>query len=308
MPISVNSPSICCQYPYSTCEFAYSKPFIRNILKEKYPIYKLATDSYTYNDYSTGYCPSCESLLVFEDDIDYSEIYDCVYCLKSFCFGCKKESSIEITNCNICSGFNIINPYTFNYFFYKKDRNSLTDYFYLNIEVDPEEACKQLLEKIEDLSVRCPVCITPVQRSEQCNALKHCHVEICYICGKFTEIGKEHEDHWSARGLGCARFESDPIYSQLTPSYKCKEGLCYSHNMGDCKDPTHSFGKDDNNLFKRKQYVYHALKSLLPRIRYKVIDLLPDSMQDYIPSAEVFDYIDCNQGYEDTKDYMVRNT
>lgn len=75
-----------------------------------------------------------------------------------------------------------------------------------------------------------------------------------------------------------------------------------------CKDPTHSFGKDDNNLFKRKQYVYHALKSLLPRIRYKVIDLLPDSMQDYIPSAEVFDYIDCNQGYEDTKDYMVRNT
>jgi hypothetical protein len=179
MPISVNSPSICCQYPYSTCEFAYSKPFIRNILKEKYPIYKLATDSYTYNDYSTGYCPSCESLLVFEDDIDYSEIYDCVYCLKSFCFGCKKESSIEITNCNICSGFNIINPYTFNYFFYKKDRNSLTDYFYLNIEVDPEEACKQLLEKIEDLSVRCPVCITPVQRSEQCNALKHCHVEIC---------------------------------------------------------------------------------------------------------------------------------
>lgn len=305
IPISISTPTISCQYPFSTCGHVYSNPFIKNILKEKYPIYKIASDRYKYDDYSTEYCPRCNSLLVFEDEIDYNSIYDCDYCLKSFCFGCKKESSFEKSTCYDCSGYNNINPNTFNHFFYKKDREGLTDYFYLNRDVDPEEACSQLVQKIENLSVVCPVCITPIQRSEQCNSLKHCHVEICYNCGKFTEIGRELEDHWSARGLGCARWESDPIYENLSSTYKCKEGVCYSHNMGDCKDLTHSSGKDDHCNFKKNQYVYHALRSLLPRIRYKVIDLLPDSMQDYIPSTEIFDYVDCDQRYEDTKDYII---
>lgn len=305
IPISSSLPNIECQYPFSTCNFVYSKPFIKNILREKYPIYKIANDRYTYDDYSTDYCPRCDSLLVFEEEIDYNQIYDCVYCLSSFCFGCKKESSFDETSCYTCSAYNNINPYTYNYFFYKKDRKELVDYFYLNKDVDPGEACSQLIQRIEDLSVTCPICITPIQRSEQCNSLKHCHVEICYNCGKFSEIGKDLDDHWSARGLGCARWESDPVYEQLSPTYKCREGVCYSHNMGDCRDSTHCHGKDDHFLFKKKQYVYHSLKSLLPRIRYKVIELLPKEFQKYIPSCEVFDYVDCNQRYEDTKNYMT---
>lgn len=307
MPISSVSPNILCQYPFSTCDHVYSNAFIKNILKEKYPIYRIANDKYTYDDYCVEYCPHCDCLLVFEDDIDYGTVYDCFYCLKSFCFSCRIESLDGNSRCFNCSGYNVINPHSFNYFFYKKekDRECLTDYFYLNKEVDPEEACSQIIQKIEDLAVRCPICTTPIQRSEQCNSLKHCHVEICYNCGQFTEIGDDLGDHWSARGLGCARWETDPIYSKLTPTYKCKEGECYSHNMGDCNDITHSDGKTEHILFKKKQYIYHSLKSLLPRIRYKVIDLLPASFQEYIPSTEAFDYVDCNQRHEDTKDYMA---
>jgi hypothetical protein len=304
IPIKEGKPEISCQYPFDDCKIKYNDGILEKILKERYMIYRIASDKYTYQDCGVEYCPNCESVLVFEEDIEDGYIYDCTYCLNSFCFRCKTQCFGSNNSCFHCSGYPNINPYSYNYFFYKSNRQELTDYFYINAEVDPLDACKQIIQKITELSVRCPICITPMQRSEQCNSLKHCHVEICSNCGKFSKIGESLGDHWSARGYGCARWETDEIYSKLTPTFSCREGLCYSHEKGDCTDSSHETGKSDFSDFRKKQYIYHSLKSLLPRIRYDVIDLLPESLEEYVPSAEVFDYIDCNERYEQTKSFM----
>lgn len=305
IPISEANPNIPCQYPFGDCDKVYGKTFIKTILKDAYPLYKLARNSYLYSNYVTDYCPGCDSLLVFEPEIDYEMVYECAFCEKWYCFKCKTESLDECISCAKCTGYDNINPHGQNFFFYKEEkRENITDFFYVNSQIDPKTACNQLVQKLTEVAVRCPVCITPIQRSEQCNSLRHCHVEICSNCGTFSKIGGELSDHWSARGHGCARWESDPIYNDMIPNFICKEGECYSHEKGDCNTLLHEDGKNEQAIFKKKQYMYHSLKSLLPRLRYEIINLLPDEFKDLVPTNELFDRIDCNSEHLTTRFYM----
>jgi hypothetical protein len=306
IPISENKPNITCQYPFSDCESIYGKTFVKAILKDAYPVYKIARNSYIYSDCDTVYCPGCGVLLVFENRIDRDMIYECASCEGWYCFTCREENSdVTASFCKKCSSYENINPFAFNYFFYKENpRIDMTDYFYTNLEITPDVACEQIVQKITDVAVRCPVCITPMQRSEQCNSLKHCHTEVCFNCGRFSKIGQDLEDHWSARGHGCARWYTDPIYKELLPSFKCSEGVCYSHITGDCVDPSHSGGKTDHVEFKKIQFMYHSLKSLLPRTRYETIRLLPEEFKKYVPGDTRLDEIDCSSEHVNTKFHM----
>ena len=307
IPISETNPDLCCQYPFSECEYIYPKSFLRNVLKERYIIYKIAKDVYTYNDFCTMYCPSCSNLLIFEDELQEESVYECIYCFKKHCYTCQKQNSCELSSCVYCDGFYNTNPNSKNNFFYKKikDRANLSDYFLRNFEITPEIACEQIVEKTKTMTVECPVCTASVFRTEQCNGLTHCHVEICFSCGEFTKIGEKLKDHWSARGHGCPRWETDPVYKKYIPNYCCQEGVCYSHGLGDCIDSNHEKGKQDLNEFKKKQYVYHSLKSLLPRIRYSVINILPENVKCYLPSPGTWDHLDCNNNSDDYRNHFL---
>lgn len=307
MPISRSNPEICCQYPYSSCDYVYSKNFIRNVLKEKYIIYKIAKDVYTYYDYSTFYCQSCSKLLVIDEPIEEDKIYECIYCFKRHCSTCNRENTSNSEYCITCDGFCNINPMEKNLFFYKaiKDRTTLADYFLSNEEITPHLVIEQLIEKLKSITVKCPVCTSSIFRTEKCNALKHCHVEICFSCGQFSKIGEELLDHWSARGHGCPRWETDPIFKKYIPNYICEEEKCYSHISGECSEKTHESGIDSLNEFKKQQYVYHSLKSLLPRIRYKVLSIFPEQYKKYLPSDNTWDNFDCNTNYDRIRTHIL---
>jgi disulfide oxidoreductase YuzD len=302
IPISKEKPKICCQYPYEECKVEYSDIFVKSVLKDRYDIYRFAKDSYMYPDYMIEYCPGCENLLVFDEDLEYNHVYECLYCFKSYCYTCGMKSDKKEGLCKNCKRFDNINPYANNYFFYKNvlNRKNQADYFCINKDINVLDACGQIVEKLKTGSVNCPCCITPLQRSEQCNALSHCHIEICFWCGKFSKIGQTLYDHWSARGKGCIRWNSDPGMNNYLPSYSCVEGVCYSHRIGDCTDEAHKKGKEFYYEFKKKLFVYHALKSLLPRIRYEVISYLPLEYRKYLPKYITFDEMDCIQwdGYD----------
>ena len=294
IPISKAKPSICCQYPYEECKKEYSDLFIKSVLKDKYPIYSYAKDSYMFSDYCVDYCPGCKNTMVFDDTLEYGSVYECVYCSLYYCFTCGLETNTKESICSRCKTYESINPYEKNYFFYKSfyTRQDASDYFLMNKDIDPFDACRQIVEKVKKGSVNCPCCITPLQRSEQCNALSHCHIEICFWCGQFSKVGQSLQDHWSARGNGCLRWNSDPGMKKYLPDYLCIEGECYAHNSGDCSDTAHDIGKEMYDEFKKKLFVYHALKSLLPRIRYKVISYFPREYNKYLPNDITFDNLD----------------
>jgi hypothetical protein len=135
--------------------------------------------------------------------------------------------------------------------------------------------------------------------------LKHCHTEICFSCGAFSGVGMSLGDHWSAIGRGCSRWSTDPVVKKLEPSYECVDGVCYSHGSGDCSMKDHSVGRNSYNEFKKRQYVYHSLKSLIPRIRYQVIGLMNEEQKKYLPGDVSWDYLDNGCNTLDNRHYIT---
>jgi hypothetical protein len=302
IPISEIKPEINCQYPFGDCDAVYSSSVVKSILKDKYPVYRKARDRYTYVDCDVEYCPGCSKILVFDDGND-GGVYRCPSCENSYCMTCSEQT--QFSYCIKCNGFVDQNPNSYNTFFYKKiNRKDISDYLIRTCDINPDTAVEQLVSKIENNAVCCPVCETLLYRTEQCNSLKHCHVEICSSCGEFSDIGSGLGDHWSARGInGCCRWETDPAYAHIIPKYLCRDSVCYSHNSGECKRGDHLEGRNEMELFKKKQYIYHSLKSLIPRIRYKVVEKIPPQLKEFLPTDAVLDFMDC---YTDFR-YIRRN-
>jgi hypothetical protein len=237
------------------------------------------------------YCPNCDKLLVFEDDSEIT-VCVCVHCRFSFCNVCRDR--VDDYYCLKCDMFNEINPYAYsNFFTSDSEKDDITDFKIKNKDITVKLAVNQITEKIENNSVRCPCCKTFLFRTEQCNALKCCHIEICSFCGEFSDIGTELHDHWSARGIGgCPRFLADTVCSIKVPEFRCIDGLCYSHSMGECKTKDHVVGIFKMEEFKKRQLLFQHLASLLPRIRYILIEKLPDSVKKYLPENDIFDSLD----------------
>lgn len=316
MPISGADPEITCQYPFSDCDYVYPRQMIKEVLRDKYLLYKTASLQYFHEDFFIRKCITCNgNLLIPELEIGYmgDNIFLCDICEKEFCIDCNSEISSEEPNCILCEDFNIYtNPLGPNYYFYKQEnKNTIIDYFLKNQEITPTLAAKQICEKIKeegDVYVNCPVCSITLKKSEQCNGIKHCHVEICYSCGMFSEIGKPLRDHWSAFGdRGCPRWDSDNLWKIEVPDYICLDNQCHSQEQGDCIIQEHQQGLLSMQEFRKKQHVYHQLKSLLPLTRYKTMLLLPDNLKKYVPEMKTLEYLDSHSSSINIrKHYMLK--
>jgi hypothetical protein len=235
-------------------------------------------------------------------------------CMKRFCYNCKSIVGFYNTMCMDCKRFyENENPNIFNYYFNKNIDEQLScsinenvleaksfeesDYLYLNREITVEIAASQITKLINDVHsvMICPICKISLYKTEKCNGLSHHCVERCYACcrmgSKITGLG----EHWSSSGVGgCFRFDYDTFVKQHAPLYKCNDAVCTNHDRGDCWIPEHQEGITQLSVLRKKAYVYHMLKSLLPSILHEVYDKLTrdnagiPTFLEYLPNKQTF--------------------
>jgi hypothetical protein len=230
-------------------------------------------------------------------------------CLKRFCYHCKTTISYSQSTCPECRlRYENEHPDVFNYYFTKDTTTPITeeildrynpdnphqheddsgyhqllfdekDYLYLNKEITHDIAVKTIMTAIRDVHdyMRCAICDVSLYKTEKCNGLSHHGIERCYVCGRIGEKLRGLTNHWSASGIeGCFRFDNDNYVETYLPFYKCREIMCFNHEMGDCEIPEHQVGILSLVNARKCGYVYHMLKSLMPSIRYQVYDTLYD--------------------------------
>jgi hypothetical protein len=159
-----------------------------------------------------------------------------------------------------------------------------SSYLYKNNEITKDEAVEQLLLLLSDINhyMICSICKNSLYKTEKCNALSHHNLERCYACGRIGFQVKGLGDHWNASGIaGCYRFDHDSFIRNYVDDYSCNELSCSNHEKGDCCIPEHQKGIATLELIRKKSCVYHALKSLLPELRFDVYDTL-------------YNYLKCN--------------
>lgn len=314
IPISSTKPFIKCQYPFSECQSKnnYKEEIIMKILKDRFFIYKEANSKYLTTDLYTKTCGLCNFVVyidktVVKSDALYNPMFRCTNCYTVNCFTCSKVTNYS--SCEDCYYYNFYtNPKNFNYFFPKpkSKRDYLTDYKYLNSELEPKYITNFITKmfKNEDLYIMCPVCQTMIEKTEDCNAISHCHTEICIACGMFSNIGEKLEDHWSARGVrGCPRWNSDPCILDNVENYQCVEKECYGHYIGNCTDPSHEQGIMEFKLYKKRKMMKHYIINIPRRIRREVISNLPVYYTKYLPDEEELQLYNVNCDPTEYKHY-----
>jgi hypothetical protein len=223
-------------------------------------------------------------------------------CLKKFCFSCKQLINYYQKICYECkTSYENENPNVYNYYFNKEvgDKNILWgfdeqesdnifdneefEYLYLNKDITVEIATKQILLAIRDTQnhMICGICKISLYKTERCNGLSHHNLERCYACSRIGYPIKGLDDHWGLGGVdGCFRFDHDTFVKQNVPEYICNDNLCSNHEKGDCTIDEHQCGIVKLNLFRKRGYVYHMLKSLLSDIKFQVYDNLYNICKD----------------------------
>lgn len=314
IPISQSNPNIYCQYPWAECGHKYKRRSLKVFLKEKYQLFLAAYMAFRFSGYLVKTCTCTGRLLVARDDIEEMgyNVMICGTCDNDICIDCMSSENLMGCVCMSCIYTNeYTNTNSFNYFFYKESGiGGICDYKIKNIDMTKDIALKQLINRFSpdprvELHIECPICKVSIYKTEQCNGISHCHVEICYSCGKFSDIGVPLADHWSATGSrGCPRFDQDPFWKTVS-DMKCVEGECYGHLIGPCTEQDHLDSILNYQEFRKKQHMYHALKSLLPHVRQSVIHQLPENLHKYLPSKNIFVYLDDNPiDYDSRREYL----
>jgi hypothetical protein len=251
-------------------------------------------------------------------------------CLKRFCYYCRKVLSYHEEQCNQCKlTYENENPNVLNYYFNKHSdpiaqvnggeeddnlQNVLhfeeTDYLYFNKDITVQFAVDYITETIQNhhSHMICPVCKISLYKTERCNGLSHHRIERCYACGRVGFKVRGLGNHWDAGGHdGCYRFDSERFVTHYIPDYNCTDSMCSDHDKGDCQDPEHQNGIQRLEYTRKRAYVYHLLKSLLPTIRYTVYDRLidehidDDAFIEYLPYKQTLLLLDHFK--EHTRDY-----
>lgn len=249
-----------------------------------------------------------ESLVMIEEIEETKRGNLLIHCVQSgdcnrvWCYHCERE--VQTNSCSYCLiSLENKNIESYNKFFYnpKKTINNGKLHF-KNKELEPELVISQLEEKInsDKLSIRCMNCLVMMEKADQCNGLEHetcSYIERCYSCGRSgTKNNPRLKDHWQDQGVsGCPRWD-DSGYWKKNIKYKCKENVCHSLEKGDCKIKSHQEGIRQMVNERKKAHIYHALKSLYPELRKKII-LKLKIPKEYIPSNEAFDILDSNDSY-----------
>lgn len=220
-------------------------------------------------------------------------------CNRKSCYHCLNLISRYSKVCQYCINMDESkNPKSENRYFYvegkkKKDGKNVC---YRNDELTVDIVIKQLEEIVtsERVYVRCLECLVPLYKTEQCNTLSHCKIERCYCCGRSgTETQKELGDHWDTTGIkGCPRFDYSKYWNDIAEcEFRCEENRCYNEEIGDCHNLDHQSGIKKMHQKRREAMVYHAIKSLLPDLREKVLQEMwkrkggegEEDLKNYIP-------------------------
>jgi len=319
-PINENNSHVYCPYPFEECK---NKMELKNIFnhsdiekifkteKEKND-YRLHYNHYIFPGYTIIKCPMeilgnniCNADILIENEILKTKgkgeiVLECNqnnWCLKRFCFTCKKIIPYYQSNCNDCIiAYENESPHMYNYYLNKKmlltdgnisEGNENTylesEYLYINREITQEIAIEQIIELIENVNsyMICPICKISLYKTEKCNGLSHHNIERCYACGGIGYKLKGLGDHWMHDGVyGCYRFDTDSYVKENLNNYKCLDNICTDHEIGDCAEPTHKQGIIDMFISRKKAYIYHIFKSLLKDIRYEVYDAIYDKYKN----------------------------
>jgi hypothetical protein len=268
--------------------------------------------------YRQGYRGLCNTNILLENEVIKTTpigelIVNCdqnANCLKRFCFNCKQQINYYQDTCNECKTIHENeNPNVFNYFFNKNCNEILADvnvsvldyeessYLYLNKDITEEIAVDQIVSVINDVNsyMICCICKISLYKTERCNGLSHHNLERCYACGRIGFLTRGLGSHWNVNGVGgCFRFDHDSYVRTHIPEYICNDTFCYNHDRGDCILQEHQQGILKLEILRKRAYVYHMIKSLLPEIRLSVYDKLyeklclkPDLLE-FLPYKQTF--------------------
>lgn len=149
-----------------------------------------------------------------------------------------------------------------------------------------EEMWRQIENLLNDNSctITCPKCFTVLEKVSDCNALRHCNIDICYICGiKSREFDYLSLDHWDSNGInGCPRYMENKYFEYKFYDYHCKEGECFD-NQEECLLIDHNRGKFYLNLHRQLTLIMHMLWSISDENDY--FEML-DRMKNYLDCYE----------------------
>lgn len=291
----------------------FDHSLIRKFLSpQEFEIFLEYAERFAYPGYEAVKCKDCKVPNIIphneiRDADDFGLIIRCSQnpvCFSIYCYICEEDLSDYDIFCKKCKDKSEnTNPSSFNKYFYKPleyRSNSLSErenYFFRNKELTNEIIIGQLKEIVTEPYVRCPVCLIKIYKTEQCNSVEHCGVEFCYVCNRKTP-GKLH-DHWSELGNnGCFRFDSSQLIRCTLKKYKCSEGYCFGHDIGDCKVESHQEGVREMRDFRTYNLIYHMLKSLLWYKRDEVIYIISCSHPD------IHEYVTDDFEYKNYYDYL----
>jgi len=208
-------------------------------------------------------------------------------CRQRFCYHCRSLCKDQQARyCGLCSGHDASkHPKALNHYFYKANRGSKdTCLLYRNEELNLDICVSQLKEMVDIKNspwmehgrgtdtmhaMRCFSCLGGFVKSQDCNGMKHCGVERCYVCGySMAQRGQSLPlRHWD----DCPRFDSSSYWNQQAKcKWLCRSGHCYGHKIGECKKPKHQAGIRRMHEERRRLQFTQAFDSLIPSLQEEV--------------------------------------
>jgi hypothetical protein len=209
-------------------------------------------------------------------------------CAGAFCYHCRRRVGVGAAQCPRCTqARERDNPDGVNRYFCRPDLlraptasashpaemppwmgQALTPDAHLVRNRDlTDEAVIEQVERVlgaDRVAQPCYRCGVPLLKSTQCNALSHCGVEKCYMCGRNSLAGGHLEaGHWDPEGRqGCPRYDHHAYWRQrMQPAFVCIEGQCYSDAV-ECVVASHQPGIAAMHGERRAWHVWGMLASL----------------------------------------------
>lgn len=123
------------------------------------------------------------------------------------------------------------------------------------------------MENSDYMEVKCKQCGVFLSKSTACNALSHCGVETCYVCGR-TEPRLPLEHWYSATNVaGCPRYDDHAVWRDQ--GFQCIEHQCYDE-VQTCQVPAHRSGIWKYHQIRREKHKAALLSSLSPPLRQQL--------------------------------------
>lgn len=137
-----------------------------------------------------------------------------------------------------------------------------------NNQVTFEQVYQHMLDLMnhEQSLVKCPICNIYLQKTTDCNAIKHsCDWEVCYQCGLIER--RLDPNHWKK----CPRYDHDKFWRDR--GYCCEEGKCFDEHKI-CSVVEHKKGLDIMQKIMKSYKIYRFLVSLSVSFQKQLVEKL----------------------------------